>query len=87
MKDEIIKLLNDWKVNEHKQELMAEELLVLFGVSKRLSLDDYNITYIEKSELASEPKIVTIQAYDKEQAVKLFERVDKNCLILNVNVC
>jgi hypothetical protein len=33
MKDKIIKLLDDWKVNKHKQELMADELLILFGVS------------------------------------------------------
>ena len=32
MKDKIIKLLDDWKVNKHKQELMAEELLILCGV-------------------------------------------------------
>ena len=32
MKDKIIKLLDDWKVNKHKQELMAEELLILSGV-------------------------------------------------------
>ena len=38
MKDKIIKLLSDWKVNEHKQELMAEELLILRGVSHRREL-------------------------------------------------
>jgi hypothetical protein len=32
MKYKIIKLLDDWKVNKHKQELMAEELLILCGV-------------------------------------------------------
>ena len=34
MKDKIIKLLDDWKVNKHKQELIAEELLILCGVVK-----------------------------------------------------
>ena len=34
MKNKIIKLLDDWKVNKHKQELMAEELLNLCGVVK-----------------------------------------------------
>tara|TARA_R110000824_G_scaffold235212_1_gene423921 strand:+ start:111 stop:371 length:261 start_codon:yes stop_codon:yes gene_type:complete len=34
MNDKIIKLLDDWKVNKHKQELMAEELLILSGVVK-----------------------------------------------------
>ena len=39
MKDKIIKLLSDWKVNEHKQELMAEELLILCGVVDSLPSD------------------------------------------------
>ena len=38
MKDKIIKLLDDWKVNKHKQELMAEELLILSGVSQQREL-------------------------------------------------
>tara|TARA_R110000851_G_scaffold95891_3_gene208204 strand:- start:610 stop:795 length:186 start_codon:yes stop_codon:yes gene_type:complete len=40
MKDKIIKLLDDWKVNKHKQELMAEELLILSGVVKSLPCGD-----------------------------------------------
>ena len=32
MKDKIIKLLDDWKLNKHKQELIADELLILCGV-------------------------------------------------------
>ena len=38
MKDKIIKLLDDWKVNKHKQELMAEELLFLFSVVNQREL-------------------------------------------------
>lgn len=38
MKNKIIKLLDDWKVNKHKQELIADELLVLCGVTQQREL-------------------------------------------------
>jgi len=38
MKDKIVKLLDDWKVNKHKQELIADELLILCGVSQQREL-------------------------------------------------
>ena len=48
MKDKTIKLLDDWKVNEFKQELMAEELLILWEENfkqreKILDIMDSNI--------------------------------------------
>lgn len=46
MKNKIIELLDNWKVNKHKQELIADELLVLCGVM--LSLPDERIN--EKAE-------------------------------------
>ena len=46
MKDKIIKLLIDWKVNEHKQELMADELLVLCGVVKPLK-DNRTLSFMD----------------------------------------
>ena len=38
MKDKTIKLLDDWKVNEFKQELMAEELLILCNKMKNTEI-------------------------------------------------
>ena len=40
MKDKIVKLLDDWKVNKHKQELMADELLILCGVMCSLDFQE-----------------------------------------------
>ena len=66
MKDKIIKLLDDWKVNKHKQELMAEELLVLCGVMKSLK-EKEKPTFKEWREMYNYKKVKTMfVAHGKE---------------------
>tara|TARA_R110000751_G_scaffold93304_2_gene182330 strand:+ start:5859 stop:6086 length:228 start_codon:yes stop_codon:yes gene_type:complete len=59
MKDKIIKLLSDWKVNKHKQELMAEELLILCGVVKSFTAEQI------LEELEGEENIYDARKYFK----------------------